>query len=287
MPVDLVNVQLIGLVERGREPPTLRLRIGEGRLHRLQPRLGRDQRLVGFDQAARGLRQFAERLVERGLHGAPLLVDLHRLLLCGLDLALELNGALVGCDDTVGELAILVARQFQIGALLLDLALHFGDVVAARVQFGDLSGLGPFQRGHALLRHRDEVLEADGFGLESCGLLFRGAELVAQLAVGQPRVVEHGLQAELLALAFLVGAQRLGDRIDQLADRALDDLEFADLVFGVHQEIADGFVLLAELRRDRGEQLVVELHIGLRRRVGGSCGGRGGGGLRHAELRDG
>jgi hypothetical protein len=62
-----------------------------------------------------------------------------------------------------------------------------------------------------------------------------------------PCGVQHILQAELFVLGFLVGAQRLADRIDQLADRVLDDLELADLVLGIDQKIADGFILMAKL----------------------------------------
>ena len=96
-----------------------------------------------------------------------------------------------------------------------------------------------------------------------------------------PRGVQNVLQAELFVLGFLVGAQRLADRIDQLSDRVLDDLELADLVLGVDQKIADGFILMAKLRRGRKEQILVELDVaflGRRRRGEGlrrGCGLRG------------
>ena len=77
---------------------------------------------------------------------------------------------------------------------------------------------------------------------------------------------EGALQTQLFALGLLVGAQCLADRIDQLADRALDDLELADLVLGVEQQVADRLVLLAKQRRDRRKQFVVEFDIGLLRR---------------------
>jgi len=76
-----------------------------------------------------------------------------------------------------------------------------------------------------------------------------------------PRRVQHILQAELFVLGFFVGAQRLADRIDQLADRVLDELKFADLVFGIDQKIADGFVLVAKLRCGREEQILVEFEV--------------------------
>ena len=167
------------------------------------------------------------------------------------------------------ELEVLVARRFEVRALLLGVALQFGDVRAPRGELGELVGFGLLERGDCLLRDRQDVLQPDRFRLEGRGLLLRCAEIVAQLVVGDARVVQDALEAELLALAFLVGAQRLGDRIDQLADRALDDLEFADLVLGVQQEIADDLVLLAKLRRDREEQLVVEFDVALVRRGSG------------------
>ena len=46
-------------------------------------------------------------------------------------------------------------------------------------------------------------------------------QVLAQLAVGDPRVVEHALQAELLVLRLLEGAERPGDRVDQPAERGL------------------------------------------------------------------
>ena len=98
-----------------------------------------------------------------------------------------------------------------------------------------------------------------------CGIGQVFAHLVLRDACG----VQHVLQAELFALGFLVGAQRLADRIDQLADRVLDELELADLVLGIDQKIADGFILMAKLRRGREEQILVELDVaflGRRRR---------------------
>ena len=41
-------------------------------------------------------------------------------------------------------------------------------------------------------------------------------------------------------------AERLADRIDQLADRSLDGVEFADLVVGVEQEVPQRFVVAAK-----------------------------------------
>ena len=97
--------------------------------------------------------------------------------------------------------------------------------------------------------------------------LFEVADLVAQFAVGGACIVEHRLQADLFGLLSLEIAQRLADRIDQLADRGLDGVELADLVVGVEQEIAQRLVLAAKLGTERGKQFLVEF----KRIVGGVC----------------
>jgi hypothetical protein len=84
------------------------------------------------------------------------------------------------------------------------------------------------------------------------------ADLVAQFTVGGARIVEHRLQADLFGLFGFEIAQRLADRIDQFADRALDGVELIDLAVGVEQQIAQCLVLAAELGAERGEQFLVE-----------------------------
>ena len=83
------------------------------------------------------------------------------------------------------------------------------------------------------------------------------------------------MQDQLFALGLFITAERIADGVDQLGDRDLDAFEFADLVLGVHQEIADCLVLLAELGSDRKEQLIVEFDLGL------ACRGVGGFDRRH------
>src|ERR1700759_1076165 len=114
-------------------------------------------------------------------------------------------------------------------------------------------GLVPLVESDALLRRRDDVAQPHAFGVEVARLLFGGGEVVAQLTLLDARRIQDVLEAELLALRLLVSAQRLADRIDQLADRALDGLKLADLVLGVDQEVADGLVVLAKLGGDRKE----------------------------------
>ncbi len=119
-----------------------------------------------------------------------------------------------------------------------------------------------FVGGDGLMGRCDNLAQPHALGVEAPRLLFGIGEIVTQLAVSDPCRVEHVLEAELLAFRLFIGAQGFADRIDQLADRALDGLELADLVLGVDQEIANGLVFMAKLRRDRKEQLFVELDVG-------------------------
>ena len=202
---------------------------------------------------AAGHRKLAVRLVERGLNRGALLERLHRLLLRGPGLALKLHHPPVGRGDALDVPAVFLAALLQIRALRLHVALQLGDLGAACGELGELLGFGLFVSGDGLLRRGQDVPQAQRFRFKGPGLLLGVGQVFAQLVLRYPCGVQHVLQAELFVLGFLVGAQRLADRIDQLADRVLDELELADLVLGVDQKIADGFILVAKLRRGRKE----------------------------------
>jgi hypothetical protein len=72
-------------------------------------------------------------------------------------------------------------------------------------------------------------------------------------------LLQYRLRRDLLRLLCLDRAQRLAHRVDQLADRGLDDVELADLGVGVEQQVAKGLILAAELSADGREQLLVDV----------------------------
>ena len=259
--------RLVGVLERGRQPDPLGLRFGETGFHPLEPGLRRGERVVQVEQAARHLRRVVERLVEHRLHGAALLVRQQEFLRGGGGLGFEPGHFLVGRGGALGGVPAFVARRLQVDRLLLHGALQLGDLGAARGELGELFGLGRFERLDALLGDGQHLAQPDAFAVERRGLPLGVDQVLALLAVGDPRVVEHALQAELLGLGLFEGAQRLADRDDQPAERVPDGVELGDLVLGVDQEIAHHLVFFAELRCDREEQLLIELqHVFARRR---------------------
>ena len=210
------------------------------------------QRLVGFAQAARGLRSSPSALSSEACTAARSWSACIAFCWAACAWPSSCDRALVGSGDALAEPAVLLAASVAAPSP----AAGRGAAVR-RCGCGARSARRPARPWSVRARPRfaappRRCRAAARLRLRGAAAFFSAAvEFVAQLVIGDARGVERALQAELFALGLLVGAQRLADRIDQLADRALDDLELADLVLGVEQQIADRFVLLAKLRRDR------------------------------------
>ena len=185
----------------------------------------------GFGQLARQARGFGARLVEQDLLRALFVLGHQQALARGVEVGFERDDALVGGDQPFVEAAVLLAQRDGISP-----------VSCARrdFQIGDLGARGRRYRWRSrpwwfpAVRSRLCVVarswRSAWHSLSDGGqLLLEVADLVAQLAVGGAGIVEHRLQADLLGLLGLEVAQRLADRIDQLADRGLDGVEFVDL----------------------------------------------------------
>ena len=190
--VHLVEMPVVCLIELGCETRPVGLRFAEAGLGRFEPVLRRGQGLFALVQPAHELRELGVGLVERGLHGDPLLIGLHGLLLDGLRLALDLHHLLVGCGNALAQPAVLLARLLEVGPLLLGVTLQFGDVGAARSELGELLELGPkLQRQPRGLagRRRDDFPQADGSGSNAWAPPLDGVVFVAQLALWARRAV--------------------------------------------------------------------------------------------------
>src|ERR1039458_250401 len=141
---------------------------------------------------------------------------------------------------------------------LREIRFQIGDLRAPGGEVDGEIGLGRFQRMQQTLRGGKILALRLAFAFRGGQFFLDVADLVAQFTVGGARIVEHRLQADLFGLFGFEIAQRLADRIDQFADRALDGVELIDLAVGVEQQIAQCLVLAAELGAERGEQFLVE-----------------------------
>ena len=255
---ELVLVTLVGFVERADQPRAFVVDLGEIGFDVAQAALRGVQARLGLGQLARQPGGFGARLVERGLLRALLVLGHQQALARGVEIGFERDDALVGGGEPLVEPAVLLAQRLDFAGLLREAGFQVDDLGAAGGDIdGDL-GLGGFDRAQQVLRGGEFLAQRAALLVGRRRLLLQLGDLVAQLAVGGAGVVEHRLQADLLGLLGLEGAQRLAHRIGQLGDRGLDGVELADLGVGVEQQIAQRFVVAADLGAERGEQFLVE-----------------------------
>ena len=251
---------LVGLVERGDQPRAFGVDLGEIGFDVAQAALRGVEAGLGLGQLARQPGGVGARLVERGLLRALLVLGHQQALARGIEVGFERDDALVGDGEPFVEPAVFLAQRLcfrrspasrrgsrstiwaRRAAISMAISALVVSVVRSRLCVVASSWRSAL---HSLVGRRRFLLQ---FG-----------DLVAQLAVGGAGIVEHRLQADLLGLLGLEGAQRLAHRIGQLGDRGLDGVELADLGVGVEQQIAQRLVVAADLGAERGEQLLVEL----------------------------
>ena len=178
------------------------------------------------------------------------------------------DDALVGIGQPLIEPAVFLAQCLAFAGLLRKPGFEIDDL---RAPGGNIDGdfsLGGFQRAQKVLGCGELLAQRLTFFFREARFLFQLGDFVAQFAVSGARIVEHRLQADLFGFLGFECAQRLADRVNQLADSILDGVELADLGVGVEQEIAQGFVIAAELGAKRGEQFFVEFEwVVVRRRA--------------------
>ena len=119
---------LAGLVERGGEPAAFGIGFREAGFDLAELGAGRGQRVLALGKPAGEAGGLVERLIDRDLQRAFLVVEQRQLLARGGQLALELHGTLLGAVELVLQRTAALAQGAALRAFLRQLVLDLGDL---------------------------------------------------------------------------------------------------------------------------------------------------------------
>ena len=234
--VALGLVLFLGVVEGGAEPAAVGVSFREARLDLAELGAGGGERVLAFGEAAGQAGGFVERLVDRVLQRAFVVLKQRQLLARGGKLAFQFAVELLGGVVLVLQGAAALAQRAALRGLLRELAFKLGDLrVARRDVVGQLAACA-LQAAVGLAREFEVFAQLLHLGLQRGRALFHLVEFGAQRVVGGARLVEHAGQAQRLGFFLFERAQRRVERRDDLLEGVLEFVEFSNLAPGVGQQ---------------------------------------------------
>src|SRR5262249_34774295 len=147
-------MSLVGLVAGGRQRDALVLGGSQADVHLLQPRPRGGQSVLAFGEATRQARRLCQRLIERRLQRALVVLQQQELFPDERAFGLQFHNPFVGAMGVIDKNLIGLAQRATIGGLLRQLALEIGDLRTHRHDFAGELGLVTFEPARGLLRQR-------------------------------------------------------------------------------------------------------------------------------------
>src|SRR5262245_14325807 len=225
---------LVGLIARGRQRDALVLGSRQADIHLLQPRPRGGQGVLAFGEATRQARRLCQRLIERRLQQALVILQQQELFPHERAFGLQFHNPLIGASGVIDENLVGLAQGPAIGGLLRQLALEIGDLRTRRHDFAGELGFVTLETAHGLLRQRQFPAHLLARASEFGRPLFQRADVGALAQFGAHALLagaklrQRIAQADIVALFLFQRLQRRADGLDQVAEGIFEIIERAD-----------------------------------------------------------
>src|SRR6266566_6233470 len=147
-------MSLVGLVARGGQRDALVLGSRQADVHLFQPRTRGSQGVLALGEATRQARRLCQRLIERRLQRALVILQQQEFFPHERTLGLQFDNPLIGAIGVIDENLVGLAERSAIRGLLRQLALEFGDLRTRSHDFAGELGLVTFEPARGLLHQR-------------------------------------------------------------------------------------------------------------------------------------
>ena len=246
-------MSLVGLIARGRQRDALVLGSRQADVHLLQPRPRGSQGVLAFGEATRQARRLCQRLIERRLQRALVVLQQQEFFPHERTLGLQFDNPLIGAIGVIDENLVGLAERSAIRGLLRQLALEFGDLRTRSHDFAGELGLVTFEPARGLLHQRQFPPQLLARAFQFRRPLFEHTEFAAHGLVTGAKLCQRSAQADIVGLFLFQRVQRRADGLDEVAEGVFEVVERADTTVGIDQQVAQRLVLLTNTGADIGQ----------------------------------